>query len=109
MLRAIFKTRTRDEWIAELADIDACVGPVYGIDEALNDQHAQARGMSVTGGPVGETGASFRTLPGFPRISGVENEQRYPPPELGEHTSELLLELGYSEAEIGEFKAGGVV
>src|SRR6266704_2905177 len=43
MLRAIFKTRTRDEWIAELADIDACVGPVDGIDEAFNDQQAQAR------------------------------------------------------------------
>jgi alpha-methylacyl-CoA racemase len=109
MLRAIFKTRTRDEWIAELADIDACVGPVYGIDEALNDRHAQTRGMSVTGGPVGETGASFRTLPGFPRISGVEHEQRHPPPGLGEHTSELLLELGYSGTAIEEFKAGGVV
>jgi len=109
MLRAIFKTRTRDEWIAELADIDACVGPVYGIDEAFNDQHAQARGMSVTSEPVSETGASFRTLPGFPRISGVENEQRYPPPGLGEHTSELLLELGYNVTAIEEFKAGGVV
>jgi alpha-methylacyl-CoA racemase len=109
MLRAIFKTRTRDEWTAELADIDACVGPIYGIDEAFNDQHAQARGMSVTSGPVGETGASFRTLPGFPRISGVEHEQRYPPPELGEHTSELLLELGYSDKEIQEFRVGRVV
>jgi crotonobetainyl-CoA:carnitine CoA-transferase CaiB-like acyl-CoA transferase len=79
------------------------------MNEAFNDQQAQARGMSVTSGPVGETGATLRTLPGFPRISGVENEQRYPPPELGEHTSKLLLEAGYSDKEIGEFKAGGVV
>jgi alpha-methylacyl-CoA racemase len=109
MLRAIFKTRTRDEWIAELAEIDACVGPVYSIDEALNDQHAQARGVSVTSGPIGETGVSFRTLPSFPRISGVEDEQRYAPPGLGEHTSELLGEIGYSEAEIEQFRVGGVV
>jgi crotonobetainyl-CoA:carnitine CoA-transferase CaiB-like acyl-CoA transferase len=109
MLRAIFKTRTRDEWLAELGDIDACAGPVYSIDEALNDQHAQARGVSVTSGPIGETGVSFRTLPSFPRISGVEDEQRYAPPGLGEHTSELLHEIGYSEAEIEGFKVGGVV
>ncbi len=109
MLRAIFKTRTRDEWIAELAEIDACVGPVYSIDEALNDQHAQARGVSVTAVPPGETGASYRTLPSFPRISGVESEQRYAPPGLGEQTSELLHHIGYSDAEIEQFKAGGVI
>lgn len=109
ILRAIFKTRTRDEWIAELADIDACVGPVYSIDEALNDRQAQARGVSVTSKPIGETGVSLRTLPSFPRMSGVEDEQRFAPPGLGEHTSELLREIGYSEAEIEGFKAGGVI
>ena len=109
ILQAIFKTRTRDEWLAELADIDACVGPVYNIDEALNDQHAQARGVSITSAPLGESGESCRALPSFPRISGVENEQRYPPPGLGEHTSELLREIGYSEVEIEQFKAGGVI
>jgi crotonobetainyl-CoA:carnitine CoA-transferase CaiB-like acyl-CoA transferase len=109
MLRAIFKTKTRDEWIAELADIDACVGPVYSIDEALNDPQAKARGASVTSEPIGDTGTSFRTLPSFPRISGVEDEQRMAPPCLGEHTGELLRELDYSDAEIEGFKAGGVI
>lgn len=109
MLRAIFKAKKRDEWIAELADIDACFGPLYNIDEALNDPQAQARGVSVTSGPPGETGASFRTLPSFPRISGVGSEQRHAPPVLGEHTSELLSEFGYSETEIEQFKAGSVI
>lgn len=109
LLRAIFKTKTRDEWVAELADIDACFGPLYTIDEALNDPHAQARGVSVTSGPPGESSASFRTLPSFPRISGAGSEQRYAPPALGEHTSELLRAAGYSETEIEQFKAGGVI
>ncbi len=109
MLRAIFKTKTRDEWLAELAEVDACVGPVYSIDEALNDQQALTRGVSVTSGPIGESAASFRTLPSFPRISGIENEQRYAPPGLGEPTSELLSQIGYSEAEIEQFRVGGVV
>ncbi len=109
MLRAIFKTKTRDEWMVELANIDACVGPVYSIDEALNDRHAQARGVSVTSLPIGETGVSLRTLPSFPRISGVEDEQRFAPPGLGEHTSELLREIGYSDKDIEEFRGRGVV
>jgi alpha-methylacyl-CoA racemase len=106
MLRAIFKTKTRDEWVAELAEVDACVGPVYSLDEAMNDPHAQARGVSVSSGQ-GEQ--AFRTLPSFPRISDVENEQRYPPPGLGEHTGELLHEAGYSDAEIEQFKAEGAI
>src|SRR6266567_873393 len=109
ILRALFKTKTRDEWIAELADIDACLGPVYSIDEALNDKQAQARGVSVTGQELPETGETFRTLPSFPRISGVENEQRYAPPGLGEHTGELLRETGYSDKEIEQFRAAGVI
>jgi alpha-methylacyl-CoA racemase len=109
IVRAVFKTRTRDEWLAELAEIDACVGPVYTLDEALNDPHAQARGTSVSGGQPGADGEAFRTLPSFPRISGVEEEQRYAPPNLGQHTSALLLELGYSEAEIEQLKAEGVI
>ncbi len=106
MLRAIFKTKTRDEWVAELGDSDACLGPVYTLDEAFNDPHAQARGVSVTSG---EGEATFQTLPSFPRISEVEDEQRYAPPNMGEHTSELLREIGYSDEEIEQFKTGGVI
>lgn len=111
LLQAIFKTKTRDEWLAELAGIDACVGPVYTLDEALNDPQTQARGVSVTGRAKDEGGeeTNFRTLPSFPRISGVEQEQRFPAPGMGEHTHELLREAGYSDAEIEQFKAGGVI
>ena len=105
-LQAIFKTKTRDEWVSELADLDTCVGPVYSIEEALNDPHAQERGISVS---VGEGEQAVRTLPTFPRLSGVSPEQRYAPPDLGEHTSELLHEAGYSDAEIEQLKTEGII
>ncbi len=106
MLRAIFKTKTRDEWVAELADIDACVGPVYSIDEAIDDPHAQARGVSVSTTVAGET---VQTLQSFPRMSDVEQVQRFAPPTLGEHTDDLLRETGYSDEEIAQFKTSGAI
>ena len=109
MLRAIFKTKPRAAWLAELADIDACAGPLNTIEEALNDPHARARGTSVTSAPLIENGTTFQTLPSFPRISDIENEQRYPPPQLGQHTSELLRDMGYDSTEIEKFKEEGVI
>jgi alpha-methylacyl-CoA racemase len=106
MLRSIFKTKTRDEWVADFANIDACLGPVYTLDEALNDPHAQARGMSISSGADDTT---FRTLPSFPRMSDVSVEQRYSAPDLGEHTEEILHSAGYSDAQIAQFRANGVI
>ena len=106
ILKAIFKARTRDEWLTELAEVDACVGPVYDIGEALNDAHAQARDVSITGNIDGEP---FQSLTSFPRISDVKIEQRYAPPRLSEHTEELLKEHGYSSAEITRFREEGII
>ncbi len=106
VLKAIFKTRTRDEWLAELAEIDTCVGPVYDIGEALNSAQAQARGVSVAGNIDGEP---FHSLASFPRISDVTVEQRYAPPRLGEHTGALLREIGCTDAEINRFRGEGII
>jgi alpha-methylacyl-CoA racemase len=106
ILRAIFKTKTRDEWVAELGEVDACLGPVYSMDEALSDPHVQARGVSVTCG-AGED--EVRTLPSFPRMSDMAYEDRYAPPTLGQHTEELLQEAGFSPTEIEELRTGGVI
>jgi crotonobetainyl-CoA:carnitine CoA-transferase CaiB-like acyl-CoA transferase len=109
ILRAIFKTKSRNEWLADLSEIDACVGPVYTLGEALNDKHAQSRGPGVLSQPPGAADKGFRTLPTFPRISDVRQEQRYAPPLLGEHNGELLHELGYSETEIRDLQTGGAI
>ena len=43
--RAAFKTKTRDEWTAELADADTCVAPVLSIPEVVEHPHWRARGV----------------------------------------------------------------
>lgn len=105
-LRAVFKTRTRDEWLADLADLDACLGPVYSLDEALNDPQMEARGVTTS---VDFADGTLRTLASFPRISDVASEQRYAPPLLGEHTDEVLREFGFAAQEITQFHEEGTI
>jgi crotonobetainyl-CoA:carnitine CoA-transferase CaiB-like acyl-CoA transferase len=100
-LAALFRTRTRDEWLALLADTDSCVGPVNTLAEALADPQVRARGMLAEG------------TDGAPRIRSVPRMGVMPPralgpaPELGEHTAGVLAEAGYTPAEIATLLAAG--
>ena len=106
LLQNLFKTKTRDEWLADLAEIDACVGPVYTLEEALQDPQMQARDVVQT---EGATETQFRSLRSFPRLSGVESEQRYAPPRHGEQTEEILQGMGYQKDEIAQLRAEGTI
>jgi alpha-methylacyl-CoA racemase len=100
-LSAHFRTKTRDEWLELLADVDACLGPVNTITEALADPQVQARGVIA-----GQTeGAPL--LRSVPLLSDAPPRLLDPAPRLGEHTSTILAEAGYSPAEIAALVASG--
>jgi crotonobetainyl-CoA:carnitine CoA-transferase CaiB-like acyl-CoA transferase len=105
--RQEFKTRTRDEWFEYLRQFDICVGPVYSLDEVFNDPQVRARGMVVelehpTVGKVQQVGvgAKFSQTPGSVRSLA---------PHRGQHTEEVLLDLGYNRQQIEELRAEGSV
>jgi crotonobetainyl-CoA:carnitine CoA-transferase CaiB-like acyl-CoA transferase len=102
-LEEVFGTRDRDEWVAELAALETCVGPVNDVGEALADPQVRHRGLLAegNGAPVG---------PGpVVALPGSDRGPFRPAPALGEHTDEVLATLGLSAAEIGDFRARGVV
>ena len=106
-LAAIFRTRTRDEWVAEIGDADICFGPVNTLEEALADPQARFRRVSerVAYGDERDVGA-LRTTP---LMSETPFAVRRGLPALGEHTAEALAEAGFSHDEIAALSAVGAV
>ena len=107
-LEAIFLTKTRDEWFEALRDANISVGKVYDLDEALSDPQALDRGMVVEleapGVPSGKV-----SQPGIPfHLSETPGEVRHAGSVTGQHTAEVLAELGYTPARIADLQARGV-
>jgi crotonobetainyl-CoA:carnitine CoA-transferase CaiB-like acyl-CoA transferase len=102
-LAARLQERSRDEWVEALAGLETCVGPVNDMAEALADPQLRHRGMvaEVEGKPVGPGPAI--TLP------DAEAKPLTPAPELGQHTDEVLGELGLSAEELSKLRTRGVL
>jgi crotonobetainyl-CoA:carnitine CoA-transferase CaiB-like acyl-CoA transferase len=99
-LRGRFREKSRDQWFAELKDREICVTPVYGLEEALADSHTQARQM-VTELSHPEYG-TIRQIGVAPKFSETPGRVRKLAPQPGEHTEEVLREVGYSAEEIAK-------
>ncbi len=107
ILDEIMARRPADEWLALLNAAEIPCGPIYAIEDALNDPHIQARRQIVQ--LEHPTAGLIRSL-AFPvHFSDSAVSYRLPPPRLGEHTETVLAELGYDAAEIARLAAEGVV
>ena len=106
-MKKIFLTRTRDAWFELLKDKDVCISPVLSIAEAANSAQVVTRGNIVRHRhPVaGDTRLMSTPI----RMTKTKTPIRMGAPALGEHSGKILEELGYSETQIREFAAKGVV
>ena len=104
---ARFRERPRDEWFADLGHLDACVTPVLDLDEMLDDPHQRARGMTAE--VADGRGGTARHVGVVPRLLGTPGAVRDAPAHLGQHTDEVLAELGESPDAIAALRARGAV
>ena len=101
-LMARFKEKTRDEWCEIMEHTDICFAPVLSMAEAPQHPHNIARGTFV------ERNGVTQPRPA-PRFSRTDSEIQRPPAHAGQHTDELLADLGYSAEEIAALRKAGSV
>jgi crotonobetainyl-CoA:carnitine CoA-transferase CaiB-like acyl-CoA transferase len=106
-IEAVFATRPTAHWVEKLDEAGVPGGPVYTYDQILNDPHIKARDMVVE---IEHPKIGVMKSLGIPvKHTGELLAIRRPAPWLGQHSSEVLEELGYSASEIeGLFWAGVV-
>lgn len=105
-MRTTFKQKTLAEWESDLADVDACWGPVRTLTEVLLDPLFLERDMVAD--IFDQNGKTTKTL-GVPvKLSETPGSIRTPPVGFGESTTSILRELGYSEDQIKAFADKGV-
>ena len=107
LLAGILETRTSEEWMQLLEKADIPVARMNAVDDLLSDTHLRSSGFFIEEEhPTEGSTIAMRTPTGW---SGSPPEPTTPAPRLGEHSTQLLRELGYSDDEIGQLRETGVI
>jgi formyl-CoA transferase len=113
-MEEVTRTRTTAQWVALLEDKAVPCGPINDIGQAFADAQVKARGLVVNQPVAGESIAvlgvnSIATVASPLRLTATPPVLLRAPPALGEHTGEVLAELGLDAAQVAALRAAGVV
>jgi crotonobetainyl-CoA:carnitine CoA-transferase CaiB-like acyl-CoA transferase len=101
-LEAHFRHRDTAHWVEALNEAGVPSGPIYAIDEAFSDPQVHRLGIAEKLGDVTYLGQPVT-------LSRTPSHVVSHPPALGQHTLEVLRDLGYDDAGIDRLKSQGIV
>ena len=106
-LQSAIATKTADEWFTLMKENKLPCTPLLNLDEVLKDPHSRERNMILE---KTLTVSGQRLYVGSPcKIAGQDEIVLNPSPRLGQHSSELLKEVGYSAPQVQRFVETGIV
>jgi len=117
LIQAVTRQRSTAQWTTLLQDKAVPCGPINDLRQAFADPQVQARGL-VINQPIAKVQAwskakndiaSIRTVASPMRLTATPPVLRRPPPFLGQHTDEVLSELGLDAADIAALRAKEVI
>ena len=77
---------------------ETCVTPVLSLDEVMADRNHRERGAMLSGSELGD--GFDDQVGGLFRMSKTPGSIRTPAPSVGQHTRDVLIDLGYAESEL---------
>jgi formyl-CoA transferase len=106
-IEARIKQASSKHWVEALNKAGVPAGPIYNMDEVFADPQVQHLGLveNIHSSLRGDTQMAGQPV----TLSRTPSELQSSPPQAGEHTDEVLREIGYSDAEIAGFHQHGVV
>jgi formyl-CoA transferase len=113
-MQAVTRTRTTAQWITLLEDKAVPCGPINDMGQAFDDAQVKARGLVVNQplAPVVTAQIAIESVASVAsplRLTATPPVLRRAPPALGEHTEEVLAELGLDAAQRAALRQAGVV
>jgi crotonobetainyl-CoA:carnitine CoA-transferase CaiB-like acyl-CoA transferase len=107
LLADLLRTRSKQQWLSALEAAKVPCGAINNLAEVFADPQVQARGMAVAvPHPLTD---SLRLVASPMKLSATPPQLRRAPPLLGQHTDEILAELGLDDTERERLRARGVV
>ena len=106
-LAALLLTRTQEEWLRLFAEADVPATPLHDLDSLLKDTHLAATGFFGTESHPSE--GELRSMAYPSTWSASQPATSRPVPRVGEHSEEILREIGYTAGRIADLRAKGVL